>query len=206
MAHPVSFNSWPARIWLLEAGAIPSTYDAALAALRANVPVIVFPGGDLDASRPIWLANRVVFGNRVGFLKIARTANVPIVPLGIRGSHFTAPVLFRSQWLGRALILPWLLGLKRFPVTLLGVLVALVIALVAAPRIGPWWTTAIVWLWISLPLSHLPWIPWRVRLRLGPAIAPRELFGDASDESLEKAQRIVVSAIEALVGRGEQAT
>jgi 1-acyl-sn-glycerol-3-phosphate acyltransferase len=37
MVHPVSFNS-PAGVWMLNLGAIPSTYEAALGALAAGVP------------------------------------------------------------------------------------------------------------------------------------------------------------------------
>ena len=201
MVHPVSFNAWPMRAWMLHLGAIPSTYEAALGALASQTPVVVFPGGDIDASRPIWWANRVLFGERKGFLKIACKAHVPIVPLGIRGSHYTAPILFRSQWLGRALVLPWLVGNKRFPVTLLGA-IGVAVLLCASYRLGWPLAAVLAWLWLCLPLAHIPWIPWTVRMRVGKALMPESLFDDVGlegDADLTRAQRKVVAAIERLV-------
>src|SRR5688500_13886930 len=131
MVHPLSFRG---RRGLMEkVGAIPSTYPAAEAALKAGTPVLVFPGGDHEAMRPVWQANRVDFAGRQGFLKIARAANVPIVPLGIRGSHFTAPVVYRGgKLLPRLLVLPYLLGFrKRYPLALSAVIVAAVMAALA---------------------------------------------------------------------------
>jgi hypothetical protein len=48
------------------------------------------------------------------FAPIARRHGLPIVPMGIRGSHFTAPVLLRSRVLPWLLVLPCLAGLKRW--------------------------------------------------------------------------------------------
>ncbi len=105
-AHHVIFRI-PPFSWLLRSvGAVPSTYEAAHAALEAGVPLLVFPGGDHEATRPIWQAHRVDMGKRKGFLKIARRAKVPIIPMGIRGSHFTVPVLARSKLLAILLVLP----------------------------------------------------------------------------------------------------
>jgi len=198
MVHPVSFNSWPAGGWMARLGAIPSTYDAALSALSQGVPVLVFPGGDIDATRPVWRACRVDFGGRRGFLKIARSANVPIVPMGIRGSHHAAPILFRSKVLSTLLVFPRLTGVRRFPVTLLGVLGAVgFIAL--GPSIG-WLLAAILaMLWLVLPLAQIPWIPWTVRMRLGEPIRHEELFPDEGEETLQRAYDRVIGAVEDLV-------
>jgi 1-acyl-sn-glycerol-3-phosphate acyltransferase len=77
--------------------------------------------------RPLWQYDRVDFGGRVGFLRIAREAGVPVVPLGIRGGHLTAPILFRSRALATLLVAPRLIGQKRRGVSLLGLLVAVAI-------------------------------------------------------------------------------
>lgn len=198
MVHPVSFNSWPAGGWMARLGAIPSTYDAALAALSRGVPVLVFPGGDIDATRPVWRARRVDFGGRQGFLKIARAAKVPIVPMGIRGSHFAAPILFRSEILSTLLVFPRLTGVRQFPVTLLGVLGA--VGLVAlGPSIGWLLASILATLWIVLPLAQIPWIPWTVRMRLGEPIRHEDLFPDESEATLRRAYDRVVGAVEDLV-------
>ena len=179
-------------------GTIPSTYDAAAATLAGGVPILVFPGGDHESLRPICQAGRVDFAGRVGFLRIARTAGVAIVPLGIRGAAFTAPILLRGRWLAWVLLVPrLLLGVKRWGVSLLGLAGAL--ALVAwLPVTWPWRALA-VWLWLGSPLTFLPWLPWTVRLRIGAPLPAAELFGDGSDAALAGALARVQAAVQAEV-------
>lgn len=204
MVHPVSFNSRPAGAWMLNLGAIPSTHEAALAALDAGVPVLVFPGGDIDATRPVFRANRVEFGGRKGFLKIARAARVPIVPVGIRGSHYTTPILFRSSLLSALLVLPRLTGVRRYPVTLLAVIGTSGL-LALGPTLG--WTLAgiLAALWFVLPINQIPWVPWTVRIRIGAPIAPDELFTGDAEGSLDAAYERVHAAVEDLVNLRERA-
>jgi 1-acyl-sn-glycerol-3-phosphate acyltransferase len=199
MVHPLSFHSFPAGGWMRRLGAIPSTHAAARAALAAGVPVLVFPGGDHESMRPIWQARQVQFAGRKGFLQIAREARVPIVPMGIRGSHYTAPILWRSDralsWL---LVLPRRLGIRRYALTLAGVLG--VAALIALGPIVSWWLTAVLaWLWLVLPLHQLPWIPWTIRMEIGTPIGAEELFPDGSDATLAAAYTRVEREVQALV-------
>ncbi len=199
MVHPLSFHSFPAGGWMRRLGAIPSTYPAAKAALAAGIPVLVFPGGDHESMRPIWQARQVQLAGRKGFLKIARDARVPILPMGIRGSHYTAPILWRSDralaWL---LVLPRLLGIRRYALTLLGVLgVAALFAL--GPLVSWWLTAALAWLWLVLPLHQLPWVPWTIRMEIGAPIGAGELFPDDSDEALDAAYARVQVEVQSLV-------
>ena len=99
-ALPLGFHLPPLSLVLRAAGAIPSSFEAAASTLASGVPILVFPGGDHETLRPIWQAHRVDFGGRTGFLKIAREHGVPIAPMGIRGSHFTAPVLLAIEGVG----------------------------------------------------------------------------------------------------------
>lgn len=198
-AHPIGFHIWPASAVLRAVGAVPSTHGAGEEALREGVPLLVFPGGDHDALRPVWQHDRVDFHGRVGFLKIARKMNVPIVPLGIYGSHYTAPILWRSDYvLPRLLLFPWLLGLKRYPLTLLALVGVIAIASFA-PLSWPLRVLA-CWLWLLLPFpTMLPWIPWTVRMRIGAPISPEELFPPEASDDLSPALRRVESEIRALV-------
>jgi 1-acyl-sn-glycerol-3-phosphate acyltransferase len=198
MVHPLSLTTWPTSGWMRRIGAIPATYEAANAALADGLSLLVFPGSDHESMRPIWQANRVDFKGRQGFLKIARAANVPIAPLGIRGSHYTLPIIYRSgPWLPRLLVLPYLMGArKRFPVTLAGALV--VVALIAFGPIWTWWLTALIaMLVVGTPISQLPWIPWPIRMRFGPPIEPGQLF--AGDGDLLPALERVQAAVQAQV-------
>ncbi len=199
-AHPIGLQLYPASILLHSAGAIPSTYEDANAALAAGVPLLVFPGGDHETLRPIWQASRVDFGGRKGFLKIARQHRIPIVPMGITGSHVSAPVLWRStHLLPNLLVLPRLFGFRRWAVTLLGALGAVGI-LAAAPWSWPLRALA-TWAWLTSPFMFLPFIPSTIRFRIGAPIPADELFGhgDDSDESLAPALARVEAAVQAIV-------
>lgn len=198
-AHPLGFYIWPASAVLRSVGAIPSTREAGEAALRSGVPILVFPGGDHEAMRPLWQANRVDFNGRTGFLKLARAARVPIVPMGIHGSHYTMPILWRSNYvLPRLLVLPWLFGLKRFPVTLVGLLGA--IALLAFAPFGWPFRLLAAWLWFMMPFpTMLPWVPFPIRMRIGRPIPTDALFSDDGDAALHGALTKVEGKIRDLV-------
>jgi 1-acyl-sn-glycerol-3-phosphate acyltransferase len=194
---PLSFRVWPLSRVLAQIGAIPSTYAAAESTLAAGVPILVFPGGDYEVLRPLWQAYQVDFGGRVGFLRIAQKARVPIVPMGIRGSHLTAPPLVRSKLLAWLCVWPRLVGLKRWAITVLGVLGALAI-FHWVPLAWPW-RALLTWAFIASPLSLLPWVPWRIRIRIGPSIAPETLFEDGGPDELSRALPIVEQAVQRLV-------
>ena len=168
--------------------------------LRRGVPLLVFPGGDHETLRPVWQHARVDFGGRTGFLKIAREAGVPIVPMGIRGGALTAPMLVRSRRLARALVLPQLLGQKRWGVSLLGALVVAGLAALPMPLPAKLIASA---LWLGSPLSLLAWIPWTLRFRIGAPIPPESLFtaepGRSEDELLRAALARVERAVQSLV-------
>lgn len=197
-AHPFGFRVFLLRRVLRGLGAVPSTYEAGEAALAAGVGLLVFPGGDYEVARPIWQARRVDFNGRQGFLKLAQRAHVPILPMGIRGAHFTAPILWRSELvLPHLFVLPRVLGLKRYPLTFLAVLGAMVLV-VALPSLGPWrWLLAGVWL--TSPLALIPWVPWSIRIRIGESISPEELFGSQRD--LGEALARVEGAVRDLTAR-----
>lgn len=201
-AHPFAFHLWPTSALLRAVGAVPSTYEAGDAALASRVSLLIFPGGDHEAARPIWKANTVDFGGRVGFLRLARTAGVPIVPMGIRGAHFTAPILWCSRTvLPNLFVLMRAFRLKRYPVTVLGVLGVVAVALWA-----PWawpWKVAASWVWLGTSvLPMLPWVPWTVRLRIGAPLETADLFdGSGTDDELRRCLPRVEQAVRALVAR-----
>lgn len=195
LAHPVSFHLWPLTLIMRWGGAIPSTRAAAAEALRDGIPVLVFPGGDHEVSRPMWQAHRVDFAGRRGFVRMARDANAPIVPLGIRGSHLSVPILARSRLLPWLLVLPRVFGIKRYPLTLTAVLGAIALITLLPSHLGGLATAVITWLWMASPLPLLPVIPVRIRYRIGEVIEPDEL----SDLDLIAAQALVQDRVQALV-------
>jgi 1-acyl-sn-glycerol-3-phosphate acyltransferase len=205
-AHPAAFSLWPVSLFLRHVGAIPSTASHAEKTLADGVPLLIFPGGDHEGFRPIWQAYRVDFGGRRGFLRLARAASVPVVPMGIRGSAFTAPILWRTgAWLPRLLVLPWLGGVKRFPITVLGILVSAVI-LTQLTWALPWRLLAIWAFHATVVLPTAAWIPASIRIRIGAPIAHETLFAEGeSDSDLGAALARVEGAVQDLVSaRGER--
>ncbi|MCG3172745.1 MAG: hypothetical protein GMKNLPBB_00900 [Myxococcota bacterium] len=195
-AHPVGFTVFPISLGHKLLGSIPSTYEAAEEALCAGVPLLVFPGGDHETLRPVWQARRVDFGGRKGFLKIARKMRAPIVPMGIAGSHITAPILWRSKgFLPRILVLPWLLGMKRWAVTALGIVVP---GLILAAPVNWWIKPLAIWAWLASPFIFLPVIPATIRMAIGEPIPPDQLF-DGGEGELDRALDQVQSAVQSLV-------
>lgn len=200
MAHPLAFGIPIVAFFLRSFGACASTYEQAQAALARGVSVLVFPGGDHEAFRPLWQASRVDFAGRRGYLRIARRSWVPVVPLGIRGSHFTNPILWRSRALPCLLLAPRLAGLKRLPVTILWLAG---LALVAW-RLAPEHRAAAIaagLAWTYFPFTHFtPWVPWKVRLRFGEPLRPEELFATRDESApLDAAAERVEGAVQALV-------
>jgi 1-acyl-sn-glycerol-3-phosphate acyltransferase len=198
MAHAAAFHVWPAAPLLRGCGAIPSSYAHSEAALGEGVPILIFPGGDHETLRPIWQANRVDFGGRKGFLKIAQKMGVPIVPLGIHGSHYTAPMLWRSRWLATLAVLPRAIGARRWGLSLLGVLLASGIAL---SDLGWALKTPLIWASLATPIAMLPWVPWTITFRIGAPIPPEALFDRGLDDTamLERAYARVIGEIQSLV-------
>lgn len=202
-AHPIAFMFPGFRDVMRNLGAVPSTYESGYETLASGVPMLVFPGGDHETLRPVWEHDLVDFGGRKGFLRMARKANVPIVPMGIRGSHLTVPILLRSRHvLPKLLVLPRLVGLKRFALTALGVAGA--VAIVTRPW-RPWVKGVATWAWLTSPFVFLPVVPATIRFRIGEPISPEELFGEdreaeeATDGVLERALARVQGAVQGLV-------
>jgi 1-acyl-sn-glycerol-3-phosphate acyltransferase len=126
LAHDIGLW-WPFRLVVLRIGGVRASSAAGLEPLARGFPVLVFPGGDVDALRPFAARYRVCWGGRHGFLRTARDANVPVLPLVISGSHAQYTLLPGGPLVAR------FFGLRRlrlatWPVTLGGCLVAAALA------------------------------------------------------------------------------
>jgi len=111
--------AWTLRVGaLLEPlGARPASRATALQALSEGDHVLVFPGGDLDAFKSHADRNRIVFGGRAGFARLAVDAGAPIQPVVTAGAGDTLFVLSDGRSLARALGLDRLVRLKALPVS-----------------------------------------------------------------------------------------
>lgn len=91
---------------LRRVGVIPAASGEAAAALARGEPVMVYPGGDLDACRVWGRRDRVELGGRRGFVRLALRSGVPVVPVVAHGGQHMVVVLARGDRLARALRLP----------------------------------------------------------------------------------------------------
>lgn len=90
---------------------------------RANAEAILakggilmdFPGGDHEVFRPWAERNRIDFGGRMGFIRLALRCGVPIVPVVSVGAHESVVVLARGDRIARRLGLDKLLRVSVLP-------------------------------------------------------------------------------------------
>lgn len=151
LAHDFAMRSLPRVGRLVQAlGAIRATPENAHRALASGGSVLVYPGGDLDAFRHFRDRDRVVFGPRTGFVRVAQRAGVPIVPIVAHGAHRSAIIFHEGEALARLLGVDRSLRTPRFPLAL---------SLPWIVGAGPW-------------VPYFP-LPFPIRLRILPAmIAP----------------------------------
>ena len=119
--HQLAHNlvlSYPGLSFLRKYGTVAASHENARRALDAGAAVLVYPGGDYDVHRPSWLGNRIDFGDRKGFIRLAIDQDVPLVPVVSIGGQETALFLSRGEHLAKALGLDRLLRLKVLPISL----------------------------------------------------------------------------------------
>lgn len=110
-ARPLRILSHDAIMWgpvgdfFRRFGMIQATRDNAREALRAGGITLVFPGGDYEAYRPTTKANTIDFNGRLGYVRTAVEAQVPIIPVVSIGGQETQIFLGRSDRLMK--LMPW---------------------------------------------------------------------------------------------------
>ncbi len=163
LAHDIGLW-WPFRLVVLRIGGVRASSAAGLRPLAQGFPVLVFPGGDLDALRPFRARNQVVWGHRHGFLRTARDARVPVVPLVISGSHAQYTLLPGGPLIARLLGLRHL-RLATWPLPLGGA--------VLLGALGLWLAGLLAGPWVLLALGLAFWPnPTRIDYRFLPPEAP----------------------------------
>ncbi len=178
--HQLAHNlvlSYPGLSFLRRYGTVAASHENARRALRSGAAVLVYPGGDREVHRPSWEGNRVDFGDRKGFIRLAIEQDVPIVPVVAIGGQETALFLSRGEGLARALRLDRTLRLKVLPISL---------AL-------PWGLN------VGDLLGHIP-LPAKITVEALPAIHLREEFGPrpSVDEVYTHIHRLMQETLDAL--------
>ncbi len=158
-------------------GTMAASHEHARQALEADAAVLVYPGGDWEVHRSTRERNKVDFGGRSGFVRLAVNADVPIVPVVSVGGQETALFLTRGDRIARLLRLDRALRLKVLPIS---------IALPWGLNIGDF-------------LSHIP-LPAKLTVEVLPPIDVREEFGPDPDfdEVREHIERLMQDTLDAL--------
>lgn len=98
-------------------GARPASVESAQDAFARGEHVAVYPGGDIDAAKAWEDRNRIKFGGRAGFARLAIDNGVPIVPIVTAGAGESLLVISSGERLARATRLDKLLRLKSAPIS-----------------------------------------------------------------------------------------
>jgi 1-acyl-sn-glycerol-3-phosphate acyltransferase len=152
-------------------GTVAASHENAHKALDSGAALLVYPGGDYEVHRPIWDGNKVDWGGRKGYIRLALEKDVPIVPVVAIGGQETSIFLSRGERLARLLGLDRAFRLKVLPISL-----------------------AIPWgLNIGDMLGHVP-LPAKITVEVLPAIYPREQFGREPD--IDEINRYVLSEMQ----------
>ncbi len=68
---------------------------------RHNNNVVLWPGGEFDGYRTWMDRDKAILGDRKGFIRLAMSAGVPIVPFSTVGGHDTLFVLSTGRGLAK---------------------------------------------------------------------------------------------------------
>ena len=102
LVHDVAVNLPVVARGLRKYGGMAASHGNAERALERGAAVLVYPGGDWESYRPSWHQDKIEFGGRKGFLRLARKAGVPIVPVVSIGGQETALFLTRGRRVAKA--------------------------------------------------------------------------------------------------------
>lgn len=154
-------------------GGVRACPENAMRVFDAGGQVLVYPGGDLEAYRHSRDRDKIIFGPRTGFVRVAQRAGVPIVPIVTQGAHRSAYIFEDGESIARAIHLGSWGRTKRFPLAL---------ALPWGIALGPW-------------IPYLP-LPFPIRLRVLPPIhvAP----GDDPAEVRETVRSLMQAAMDSM--------
>ncbi len=118
LGHEVAISMPGLHEVIVPLGAVRASHGNASRLFELGRKVMVFPGGDVDAMRPFADRNRIVFGGRRGYIRLALRHGVPILPVLTAGAHSTLLILANFPSIPPLLGIDRLLRLKAFPVAL----------------------------------------------------------------------------------------
>jgi 1-acyl-sn-glycerol-3-phosphate acyltransferase len=110
-----AFHSSWMRPVVARVGGVRASMDNAVALCKAGQLIGVFPEGLRGVGKLYRERYRLTHFGRGGFVRLARTANVPIIPVAIVGAEETHPVLAKLTRVAQPLGLPYIPITPTFP-------------------------------------------------------------------------------------------
>jgi 1-acyl-sn-glycerol-3-phosphate acyltransferase len=186
LAHDLAARL-PATGFLRRYGTLAASHENAKAAFRRGAALLVYPGGDYETFRPSWEGDQVQFAGRQGFVRLALSEGVPIVPVVSIGGQETALFVARGRGVAEALGLDRRFRLKVFPVSLgppLGVNILDLPGRVPLPA--------------KVTIEVLP--PIDLTERFGPEPEPDEVYDDVTGEMQRTLDRLADERAAPVIG------
>ena len=115
LGHDAMFRFPLLGNFLVRVGGVRASHENADTLFRRGRKLVVFPGGNMEAFRPFSERNRIRFGGRKGFIRLAVRHGVPIVPMVYAGSHETFYVISDGAGIAKAFQLDRLLRIDTWP-------------------------------------------------------------------------------------------
>jgi 1-acyl-sn-glycerol-3-phosphate acyltransferase len=168
-------------------GTLAANHDNARKAFKLGAPVLVYPGGDYETFRPSWHSDRIEFGGRKGWVRLALEEGVPIVPVVAVGGQETALFVTRGERAAKLVGLDRFARIKVLPVSL-----------------GPPFGVNLLDLPGRLPLPAKITLevldPIDLRERYGSSPDPDEVYDEVTDEMQETLTDLAGERILPVVG------
>jgi len=159
LSHDVAMKLPALSAVLRRYGGLPASNECAARALEIGAAVLVYPGGEVESFRPSSRSGAIDFADRKGWIRLALSHDVPIVPVVAIGGQETALFLTRGRRLAQLLQLDKLARLNVLPI-----------------QVGPPFGVTVLDLPARFPL------PAKLTLQVLPKVDLRARFGEDSDE------------------------
>lgn len=118
LAHDMAVRPPIVNEMMVPLGGVRASPENAHKLFAANRKVLVFPGGDVEALRPHRDRDKIVFGERRGYVRLAIQEGVPIIPAVTAGAHSGLFVLDDGGRIARFLGIDRSMRVKVCPVVI----------------------------------------------------------------------------------------
>jgi len=190
--HPSIFKVPIIKNYFEALGAVPATYDVAEDVFKHDQSLMIFPGGNEQALRPVWKYKENSFRHSHGWAKIAKANSVKVIPVTFKYTHFINPIFLSGNLISKILILPMLLKLRIASISLGQILTGVLLyCLCSHLEMQPWISGIIAYLgFILTPI--IPILPVKVSVTFHKSI---NVTSELNQDELEDKMKSIMDSI-----------